>query len=79
MKIGDKVRLSTTHSNGAIINYTATVRKFSQSPVGLAVWVEIPQRVRDLPFPPYDGKRYAQFTVSQMESYVVSTTESPVT
>ena len=71
MEIGDKVRLSTTHSTGDVISYNGTVKKFCPSPVGPAVWVEIPMRIRRLPFPPYNGNKYAQFAVSQVESLVV--------
>lgn len=67
MKIGDKIRMSTTHSDGSIVSYKATVVKLD----GANVWLEIPQRVRSLPFPPYDGKRYALFAAATMSPHIV--------
>lgn len=60
MKVNDKVSMITTHTDGSVIRYAATVRKVD----GDTVWVEIPERVRRLPFPPYNGHRYAQFPIS---------------
>ena len=58
MKKGDSVKLSTTHSDGSIITYRAKIFRIN---IGGTAWVEIPRRVRNLPFPPYKGKRFAQF------------------
>jgi len=60
-----KIYLSTTHSDGSIILYSAKVVKacgeYAQPD---QTWVEIPARVRALRFPPYGGRRYVAFKTS---------------
>ena len=53
-----KIRFSTTHSDGSVITYAAPVVAVEIS--DKSVWVEIPFRMRKLPFPPYNGKRFVQ-------------------
>ena len=64
-----KIKLSTTHSDGSIISYSARAvvagAKYQKPGV---TWFEIPARVRALPFPPYEGKRYVAFSTSQIEN-----------
>jgi hypothetical protein len=57
VKVGDKITRTCTHSDGSVIRYAAKVVKVDAT----TYWVEIPARVRALPFPPFGGKRYAQF------------------
>jgi hypothetical protein len=56
--VGEKIRFSTTHSDGSVILYSAPVVKIESR----GVWVAIPARVRALPFPPCNGKRFALYT-----------------
>lgn len=61
--IGDRVRMTTTHSDGSLITFTCRVVKTSTKP-GTSLQkacVEYPQSVLDLPFPPNHGKRYGWF------------------
>lgn len=48
MKVGDKKKFSTTSSDGSTITYHATVVRVTAK----TYTVEIPMRVRNLPFPP---------------------------
>lgn len=66
--VGTRVRLSTTHSDGSTVTWTSVcVRVWRDG----SVWLEIPARVRALPFAPYDGKRYAQFAPGQLDSQII--------
>lgn len=60
--IGRKVRLATTNSDMSVVSYSARIVKID----GANAWVEIPDRVRSLPFPPYNGKRYALFAITSL-------------
>ena len=61
--LGRKARFSHSLSNGAIVNFTASIVKLAHDD---QVWVEMPARVRQLPFPPLGGKRYGLFPVSKL-------------
>lgn len=63
--VGSKVRFSTTHSDMSVITFSARVVKLDGR--GNA-WVEMPERVRKLPFPPLGGKRYGLYPISSLVS-----------
>jgi acetyltransferase-like isoleucine patch superfamily enzyme len=63
------LRLSTTNSDGSVISYSARIVRTNPDNT---IWVEIPARVRALPFPPYGGKRYAQFDLAVVGAQVVT-------
>ncbi len=63
MKQGDRVRFSTTMSNGSTVTYTAKVVRVDNDGT---CWVEFPSRVRTMPFAPLGGKRYGQFRISDL-------------
>jgi hypothetical protein len=54
------LRLTHPTTNGGTVTFRSPIVK--HDPDG-AVWVEIPKRVRTMPFPPLSGKRYAKFYV----------------
>lgn len=60
--VGSKIRFSHPTSNGGTLTFTAKVVKIA----GDLAWVEIPERVRLVPFPPVGGKRYAAYAVSKL-------------
>lgn len=64
-----KLKLATTHSNGLIITYSAKVLKITEKEK--TILVEIPERVRTLPFPPYKGKRYVIFDYNQVKNQII--------
>jgi hypothetical protein len=51
-----RVRMATMHSDGSRVDYSARIIRREED----GTWVEIPERVRALPFPPYQGKRYVK-------------------
>lgn len=57
MKVGDRVKFRHSHLMDTIV-FSARVVKIDTDGM---VWVEIPTRVRELPFPPLQGKRYGKF------------------
>lgn len=59
--VGDKINRETSNSDGSLIRYVARVVIADEK----TYWIEIPKKVRSLPFPPFGGKRYVQF--SQLE------------
>lgn len=61
--VGRKARFSTTHSDGSIITFSARIAKDNGD--GTA-WVEMPTRVRQLPFPPLGGKRFGRYLISKL-------------
>ena len=61
--IGRKVRFSITHSDMSIIMFSARIVKMHTPET---VWVEMPPRVRALPFPPLDGKRYGLYPINSL-------------
>lgn len=61
--VGTKVRFSTTHSDMSTITFSARVVKLDGK--GNA-WVEMPERVRNLPFPPLGGKRYGLYPIQSL-------------
>ena len=68
MQTGTKVRFTGTSSDRSTYTYTARVVKDNGNGT---VWVEIPKRVRQLPFLPLDGKRYGLFRVADIAGAVV--------
>lgn len=66
--VGALIQMSTTHSDGSVIRYKARVVRDNGNGT---LWVEIPKRVRSLPFPPLDGKRYGLFRVADIAASVV--------
>lgn len=72
IKVGDKVRFSTTTSSGATVTFSARVAKMvSHGNHGQCAWVEYPDRVRKMPFPPNDGKKYGLFTLDTLRRGLV--------
>jgi len=65
-----KIKLSTTHSNGSIITYSAPV--IATRVKDRAAWVQIPARVRELPFPPFDGKRVVAIKADYAAQWTVT-------
>lgn len=55
-----RLKLATSASDGSIITYGATIVQQDDK----TIWVEIPAKVRKLPFPPYNGKRFVQFALT---------------
>ena len=61
--VGRKARFSTSHSDGSVITFSARIVKDNND--GTA-WVEMPKRVRELPFPPLGGKRYGRYRIADL-------------
>jgi hypothetical protein len=61
--IGRRARFSISNSNGSVITFTAPIVKLQGDDM---VWIEMPARVRRLPFPPLGGKRYGLFPISTL-------------
>jgi hypothetical protein len=61
--VGTKVRFSHNHLFQRI-SFSARVVKV----VNDKAWVEMPERVRRLPFPPLGGKRYGLFPISALQT-----------
>jgi hypothetical protein len=61
--VGRKARFSHTHLMQTV-NFTARVVRDEGD--GTA-WVEMPARVRKLPFPPLGGKRFARYPVASLQ------------
>lgn len=61
------VRLSTTNSDGSIVRYSASIVKREENDGTL--WVSIPERVLSLPFPPFGGKRFVQFSWAAIKAF----------
>ena len=59
---GAKITFSHPLSNGGMLRYSATIVKLESD----SVWVEIPPRVRRIPFPPVKGKRYARYLLKDL-------------
>ena len=59
--VGSKVRFRHYHLL-QIVDFTARVVRLD----GDFAWVEMPARVRRLPFPPLGGKRYGKYRVSSL-------------
>ncbi len=57
-----RVRFEITSSDGSVIRFTARVVRDE----GETLWVEMPARIRSLPFPPLDGKRFGKFRRSDV-------------
>jgi len=60
--IGTRVRFSHPLSNGGTLTFTAKVVKLD----GEWAWVEMPERVRTIPFPPLGGKRYGKYRATDL-------------
>ena len=65
--VGSKLRWNTTNSDGSMISFS--VRVVRAEPAKEAVWIEFPERARNLPFPPNHGKRFALFRVADLEKW----------
>ena len=61
--IGRKARFHCDQATGERVTYSARIVKVD----GANAWVEIPERVRTLPFPPHGGKRYALFAIHSLK------------
>lgn len=53
---GMKIRFKHDLMNGGFVTFTAPV--IAMRIKDRAMWVEISPRVRSIPFPPFDGKRF---------------------
>lgn len=62
IQVGTVVRFTHPTSNGGTVTFSARVVKMQ----GDHAWVEMPQRVRTMPFPPIGGKRYGLYPVSSL-------------
>ena len=60
-RVNDKVRFSHHHVLQAV-TFAARIVKID----GAFAWVEMPPRVRRLPFPPIGGKRYGKYEMSKL-------------
>lgn len=69
MKIGSRIRFRHPTSNGGHVTFTARVVKIEDNG---DVWVEIPTRVRSMPFPPLGGKRYGRYSADVVRAVVQS-------
>jgi hypothetical protein len=56
------VRFQHPTSNGGTVRFTAKVVKLD----GEYAWVEMPARIRRIPFPPIDGKRYGKYLIANL-------------
>lgn len=65
--VGTKLRWSTTHSNGAVVTFSVVVVR--DEPAKEAVWIKFPERARNLPFPPNNGKRFGLYRVADLEKW----------
>ena len=65
--IGRRARFSLSLSNGDIATYSAAIVKVGPKDKPGTVWIEIPARVRMLPFPPIGGKRYGLFLATNLK------------
>ncbi len=63
IRVGTKVRFSHPLSDGGMLHFTATVVKLVDDDMA---WVEMPERVRRIPFPPLGGRRYGLYKRSQL-------------
>lgn len=61
--IGTKVRFRLSTSDGGYVTFSARVVKFQGDD---HVWIEMPPRVRSLPFPPLGGKRYGLYAIATL-------------
>jgi hypothetical protein len=59
---GTVLRFAHQHVLQTVV-YSAKVVKLD----GEYVWVEIPQRIQRLPFPPAQGKRYGKYLASECQ------------
>jgi len=62
LTVGTKVLFTHPTSNGGTVRFSARVVKLQ----GDSVWVEMPERVRAMPFPPIGGKRYGLYKLSDL-------------
>lgn len=62
MKIGNKVRFSFSHLLETVV-FSARIVKIK----GEFAWVEIPEQIRNLPFPPLKGKRYGIYKIKDLK------------
>jgi hypothetical protein len=60
--VGTRVRFSHPTSNGGTVTFMAVVRRLE----GDSAWVEMPARVRRMPFAPLGGKRYGKYKVADL-------------
>jgi hypothetical protein len=61
--VGRKARFADSLSDGGVVNFTARIVKDTGNG---CVLVEMPERVRKIPFPPIGGKRYGLFWVKDL-------------
>ena len=61
-KIGTKVVFDHPLSDGGMLRFSARVVKLA----GENAYVEMPARVRAIPFPPLGGKRYGLFPIAKL-------------
>lgn len=64
VKVGDRARFTHPTSNGGVVRFTAPIVKIEAE--GRA-WVEMPERVRRMPFAPLGGKRYGLYNVNDLK------------
>lgn len=60
--IGTRCKFQHPTSNGGLVTFTAKVVKVE----GDFAWVEMPLRVRQMPFPPLGGKRYGKYAIAKL-------------
>ncbi len=62
IEIGTRCVFSHPTSNGGQVTFSAKVVKVD----GDSAWVEMPDRVRRMPFAPLGGKRYGKYPMSAL-------------
>lgn len=62
--VGSVVRFSHPLSSGGLLNFNAKVVKLE----GTYAWVEMPERVRSIPFAPLGGKRYGKYAIAALKA-----------
>ena len=62
IEVGTRVKFSHSLSNGGMLTFIARVVKLQDE----KAWVEMPARVRGIPFAPLGGKRYGLYKVKDL-------------
>jgi hypothetical protein len=60
--VGARVRFTHPTSAGGTVRFSARVVRID----GDYAWVEMPERIRRIPFPPIGGKRYGKYRITDL-------------
>lgn len=73
IKVGDKVQFQMSNSDGSTIRFKSVVVKHGEGEWSKFSWVKFSRKVRSLPFPPAEGKRYGLYSNKFLEAVKVNT------